>query len=176
MLKLTIPITIKPLYIIFQNCLKSGILPDDQKKGNFVPVFKKTVNNQSIIIAQCHCYLYVQKFLRSPYSIVFIVFIIHNKLLNNRQSSFRPNYSCINQLISVTHKNYCVFEANPSLEVRGIFLDLSKAFDKVQHVGLLYKLKSNGNALQLIKSFLHNRSQRVVVNGQSSSGYQQELP
>ena len=99
-------------------------------------------------------------------------FMTHNKLLNNCQSGFRPNDSCINQLISITHNIYRAFDANPSLEVRGVFLDLSKAFDKVWHEGLLYKLKSNGingNALQLIKSFLHNRCQRVVLNGESSS-------
>ena len=73
-LKLSIPSIIKPISIIFQNCVKSGIFPDDWKKENNVPVHKKkTVNNDSIIIALCHCYLYVQKILRSSYSIVFIV-------------------------------------------------------------------------------------------------------
>ena len=38
-------IIIKPLSIVFQNCLKSGVFPDDSKKGNFVPVHKKTVNS-----------------------------------------------------------------------------------------------------------------------------------
>ena len=93
-------------------------------------------------------------------------------LLNNCQSGFRPNDSCINQLISITHNIYRAFDANPSLEVRGVFLDLSKAFDKVWHEGLLYKLKNNGiigNAFQLIESFLHNRRQSVVLNGQFSS-------
>ena len=63
--------------------------------------------------------------------------MIQNNLLNSCQSGFRPNYSCINQLISITHNIYCAFDANPSLEVRGCFLDLSKVFDKVWHEGLL---------------------------------------
>ena len=95
-----------------------------------------------------------------------------NNLLNSCQSGFRPNDSCINQLISITHNICRAFDTNPSLEVRGAFLDLSKAFEKVWHEGLLYKLKNNGingNALQLIESFLHNRRQRVVLKGQSSS-------
>ena len=69
------------------------------------------------------------------------------------------------------HITFSVFDTNPSLEVRGVFLDLSKAFDRVWHDGLLYKLKSNGidgNLFKLTKSFLNNRCQRVVCNGQSS--------
>ena len=57
------------------------------------------------------------------------------------------------------------------MEVRGAFLDLSKAFDRVWHDGLLYKLKSNtidSNLFKLIKSFLSNRCQRLVLNSQSS--------
>ena len=98
--------------------------------------------------------------------------MIQNNLLNSCQSGFRPNDSCINQLISITHNICRAFDAKPSLEVRDVFLDLSKAFDKVWHKGLLYKLKNNGingNAPQLIEPFLHNRRQRVVLNGQSSS-------
>ena len=68
--------------------------------------------------------------------------MIQNNLLNNCQSGFRPNDSCVNQLIS--HNTYRTSDANPSLEIRGVFWDLSKAFDKVWHEGLLYKLKNNG--------------------------------
>ena len=80
--------------------------------------------------------------------------MLQNNLLNSFQSGYRPNDSCINQLISITHNICHAFDANPSLEVRGIFLDLSKAFDKVWHEGLFYKLKNNGingYILQLIE-------------------------
>ena len=86
-----------------------------------------------------------------------------HKLLNNCQSGFRANDSCINQLTLITHNIYRDFDANPSLEVRGVFLDLSKAFDKVWHEDLLYKLNNNGingNAFQLNESFFHNRRGR----------------
>ena len=52
-----------------------------------------------------------------------------------------------------------------------MFLDISKAFDKVWHDGLLYKLKRNGincDLLKLIESFLSDRYQRVILNGQTS--------
>ena len=171
MLKLSSPFIIKPLSIIFQNCLKSGIFPDDWKKGNIVLAHKKNskqlVSNYRPVSLLPICWKIFEKLIfDSNFS-----FLTH-KLLNNCQSGFRPNDSCINQLISITHNIYRAFDANPSLEVRGVFLDLSKAFDKVWHEGLLYKIKNNGingNALQLIESFLHNRRQRVVLNGQSSS-------
>ena len=56
--------------------------------------------------------------------------------------------------------------------MRANFLDISKAFDKVWHEGLLFKLERigiSGNLLSLLKSFLSNRFQRVVLNGQCSS-------
>ena len=172
MLKLGSPSIIKPLSIIFQNCLKSSNFPDDWKKGNIVPVHKKNskqlVNNYrpASLLPICS-----KNFEKVIFDSIFN-FMIQNNLMNSCQSGFRPNDSCINQLISVTHNIYRSFDANPSLEVQGVFLDLSKAFDKVWHEGLLYKLKNNGingNALQLIESLLHNKLQRVVLNGQSSS-------
>ena len=60
----------------------------------------------------------------------------------------------------------------PSLEARGVFLDMSKAFDKVWHEGLLHKLKCygvEGKMYELLKIFLSDRKQRVVLNGQTSS-------
>ena len=98
-------------------------------------------------------------------------FIDKNNFFISNQSGFRPNDSCMRQLIAITHNIFGAFDANPSLEVRSVFLDLSKAFDRVQHDGLLYKLKSNGidgNLFKLIESFLNSRCQRVVLDGQSS--------
>ena len=56
------------------------------------------------------------------------------------------------------------------LEVRGVFLDMSKAFDKVWHDGLLFKLRHMGIYGEhhgLIESFLSDRFQRVLLNGQT---------
>ena len=51
-----------------------------------------------------------------------------------------PGDSCIHQLISITHEIYAFFYANPSLEVRAVFSDISKAFDQVWYEGLIYKM------------------------------------
>ena len=64
----------------------------------------------------------------------------------------------IGQLIAITHEIYQSFDE--SYEGRGVFLDISKAFDKVWHEGLIFKLKQNGisgKLLNLIKDFLKKR-------------------
>ena len=56
--------------------------------------------------------------------------------------------------------------------MRGIFLDISKAFDKVWHEGFLFKLKTyvvKGELLNILRNYLHELNQRVVLNGQISS-------
>ena len=68
-------------------------------------------------------------------------FFIANNLISKNQSGFRPGDSCINQLLSITHEIYQSFDDN--LEVRAVFLDISKAFDKFWHKGLIFKLKQN---------------------------------
>ena len=60
----------------------------------------------------------------------------------SNQSGFNQGDSCIYQLLSVTHEIYESFDNG--FEVRGIFLDISKAFDKVWHKGLIFKLNQNG--------------------------------
>lgn len=85
------------------------------------------------------------------------------------QSGFRPGDSTINQLIFLVHKIYKALEEGK--EVRVVFLDISKAFDKVWHAGLLRKLEALGvqsPLLQWFESYLCNRKQRVVIEGQCS--------
>ena len=96
-------------------------------------------------------------------------FFTENNLISPKQSGFKPSDSCINQLLSITHEIYKTFD--DGLGVRGIFLDISKAFDKVWHQGLLHKLKQNGisgKLFDIITDFLNFRKQRVVLNGQYS--------
>ena len=99
-------------------------------------------------------------------------FLYEINLLNSNQSGFRSNDSCESQLLSIVHDIYSSFDCHPSLEVRGIFLDISKAFDRVCHEGLLYKVESigiSGTPLRLIESFLSGRYQPVLLNGWTSS-------
>ena len=93
-------------------------------------------------------------------------FLLENHLLSKKQSGFRPGDSTINQLLAITTEIYNSFETLD--ETRAVFLDISKAFDKVWHEGLLFKLRQNGikgSLLTTLKDFLSNRKQCVVLNG-----------
>ena len=84
---------------------------------------------------------------------------------------FRPGDSCTNQLLSLVHKIDESFDRG--FEVRSIYLDVSKAFDKVKvlHEGLIFKLEQygiEGKLLNLFKNYLSNRKQRVVLHGMES--------
>ena len=64
-------------------------------------------------------------------------------MVSSNQSGFRPADSCLNQLIAITHEIYKSFDDGH--EVRGVYLDISNAFDKVWHGGLLLKLQMSSN-------------------------------
>ena len=66
-------------------------------------------------------------------------FFTDDELISSNQSGFKPGDSSINQLLCITHDIYQFFDDD--LETRSIFLDISNAFDKVWHKGVLYKLK-----------------------------------
>ena len=78
--------------------------------------------------------------------------------------------SGINHLLSINHEILNAFDKG--LEVHVIFPDISKAFDKVWHDGLIFKLRQNGinrDIINILQDFLHNRKERIVLNGQCSS-------
>ena len=160
----------KPLSTIYKNCINCGIFPDIWKKSNVIPIYKKgdkqLINNYRPVSLLP---VFGKIFERLIFNNIYNFFEMHN-LLNPSQSGFRPHDSCVYQLLSITHEIFKTFDCNPPLDVRAVFLDISKAFDKVWHKGLIYKLQSlgiSGNLLNLIKSFLSDRYQHVLLNGQS---------
>ena len=103
------------------------------------------------------------------YKSLYAFCVLHN-LLISENSGFKKNDSTVNQLIAITHEIYKAIDSGH--DVCAIFLDVSKAFDKVWHEGLIFKLKQIGicdNLSLLLINYLDSRSQKVVLNGTSSS-------
>ena len=78
-------------------------------------------------------------------------FFLDKGLISATQSGFKAEDSCINQLLPLTYNDY---------EVRDIFLDISKVFEKIWQDGLIFKLEENGisgNLLKVLRHFLTSR-------------------
>ena len=160
----------KPLEMIFKQCIETGFFPSEWKKANIVPIhekgYKQTLENYRPVSLLPICGKILERLMFNE----MFNFFIENKLISSNQSGFKPGNSCINQLLSITHEIYKSFDVG--LKARSVFLDISKAFDKVWHDGIIYKLTQNGisgNLLNLLEDFLKERKQRVVLNGQVST-------
>ena len=83
-----------------------------------------------------------------------------------------PRDYCIFQLLPIVHEINSSLDCVPTMDIRGVFLDISKALDKTSHEGLLFKLETyavGGELLNLFKDYLQERQQGVALNGQNSS-------
>ena len=152
---------------LFNNCLKDSCFPDCWKVSSVVPVFKNVGERSTA------------KNYR-PVSLLSVVRKVFEKLINNRivdhvekcslfsdfQYGFRSSRSTADLLTVVSNRIARAF--NRSRATRAVALDISKAFDKVWHAGLLHKRKSygiSGQIFGLISSFLSNRRpQEYPVN------------
>ena len=168
-LKLCAATIFKPFTRLINTSLSLGQYPTCWKMGNVIPLFKK--NNR-----QCRSNYRPISLLVSLSKIAEkVVFVRLYNFLDNKgyfyrfQSGFRSGDSTVMQLSYIVHKIYKALEKGR--EVRAVFLDISKAFDRVWHRGLLAKLKSlgvNGPMLIWFESYLSDRKQRVVIDGECS--------
>ena len=140
------------------------------KKANVVPVHKKgdkqCLKNYRPISLLPICRKILERLIFNE----MFRFFIENNLISSNQSGFKLGDYCINQLLSITHEIYKSFD--DSSDVRGVFLDISEAFDKVWLKGIIFKLKQNGisgKLLRVLSDFLKDREQTVILNGQVSS-------
>ncbi len=170
LLKEAAPAIAKPLCDLFNASLARGTFPTQWKQANVIPVFKKNnrqevSNYRPISLLPC-----VSKVLERVVYNHLYAYCTEHSLLTWRNSGFKPLDSTVNQLLFLTHK---IHEAlDQGKEVCMVFLDISKAFDKVYHDGLIHKLQTMGiigPLLDWFRSYLHERKQRVVLNGQTSS-------
>ena len=142
MIKLCRDSIYKPLGMIFKSCLNQGIFPAECKKANVVPLYIKgdhqcVKNDRPVFLLP----VFSKIFERLIYNAMF-KHVLDNNLISSNQSSLKPGESCINQVIAITHEIFKGF--HDGLEIRGVFLDISKAFNKVWHEELIHKLRRNG--------------------------------
>ena len=84
-----------------------------------------------------------------------------NRLFTPSQSGFFPGDSCIAQLLSI-HEIQTALDENPTVDVRGVFLDISKEFDKVWHDRIIFKLKAYGVEGKLLSLLKNSRAKSCL--------------
>jgi len=154
------------LALLFQASLQQGAVPSDWSEALVTPLFKKGARNPasnycpiSLTSITCKCLEHI------IYSQTMAHFEADN-ILHDAQHGFRKGRSCESQLILTTHD--LARGLDDKSQIDAILLDFSKAFDKVPHRRLLYKLDQygvRGQTLTWISAFFSGRSQRVVCEG-----------
>ena len=155
----------KPLKIIWQSNFDRGTTPLILKTSHITPIFKKgdqgaPENYRPVALTSIATKIF-EKIVREKLQ----HYLEENNLYNSSQHGFRPGRSCLSQLLAHIERLISHLQDNENVDV--IYLDFSKAFDKVDHRILLHKLKINrvrGQLLNWIQSFLTARHQRVSVN------------
>ena len=154
-----------PLTHIINLTLKTGIFPDKLKKAKVIPIYKtggrSDINNYrpiSILPA-------FSKTFEKAIATRLTNYLEKNNLLSEYQHGFRANHSTESAILQFTNNVYKCLERKHY--VVGVFIDLSKAFDSLNHHILLDKLKHigiRGIPLQLFENYISNRSQSVYCN------------
>ena len=154
-----------PLSIILNNIINTGIFPAIWKSANVTPVHKKE-SKQIVKNYRPNPFPFLQNTLKGFCFQICITTLSQITLsLKIILASDLVGDSVTNQLTFLVDKIHSSLDIN--LEVRSVFLDMSKVFGKVRHVGLLFKLRQNGingKLINILKIYLSNRKQRVLIN------------
>ena len=159
-----------PITHIFNLSLSSGIFPHSLKIAKVTPIFKKDDPSQISNYRPISILPSISKILEKLVYKRLYTFLLYNSLLIPNQYGFRKNHSTDYALINLCDK--IIDSLSKKEHIIGIFLDLSKAFDTIDHHILLYKLERygiRGNTLRWFENYLSHRSQYVLFNSHESS-------
>ena len=170
MMKLVAKSLAKPLVSLYNRLLNQNHFPKIYKYSHVIPLFKK---GERFLPSNYRPVALLSNLGKGMERIIFkriFNFLSDNNLLYKYQSGFVPGHSTTHQLIDIYHHICQAFDHNQFSCM--VFLDISKAFDRVWHAGLLYKLEQHGisgDLLRWISSYLSDRTQSVVFNSVTST-------
>ena len=158
------------IQLIFERSLATGELPSDWTKANVSPIFKKgdksdPANYRPISLTCILC-----KVMAHIIASNLTQHLNKYNILYDLQHGFRQKRSCETQLIQLVEDLGRQLVQGKPIDL--VLLDFSKAFDKVNHLKLLFKFSQHGfrgNTLNWIRAFLLGRTQAVVLEGERSS-------
>uniref|UniRef100_UPI00109F2E4C uncharacterized protein LOC114596483 n=1 Tax=Podarcis muralis TaxID=64176 RepID=UPI00109F2E4C len=160
----------EPLAVIFENSWRTGEVPADWRRANVVPIFKKGEREDPNNYRPVSLTSIPGKILEQIIKQTVCEHLERNAVITNSQHGFLKNKSCQTNLISFFDRITSLVDEGNAVDVA--YLDFSKAFDKVPHDILVKKLVKCGldyATTQWICNWLTDRTQRVLINGSSSS-------
>ena len=158
-----------PLEIIYRKSLEEHKLPSIWKKANVTAIFKSGSKSEACNYRPISLTSVPGKIMEKLIRDKLVDHMTSNNLFSNTQHGFISGRSCITQLLEYIEDLTEAIDNGEDVDV--IYLDFCKAFDKVPHRRLVYKLEQNGikgDLLLWIKNFLHDRQQRVTIGDSSS--------
>ena len=161
------------IQLIFERSLATGEVPSDWTKANVSPIFKKgdksdPANYRPISLTCVLC-----KVMEHIIASNLTKHLNKHNILYDLQHGFRQKRSCETQLIQLVEDLGRQLIQGKQTDL--VLLDFSKAFDKVNHLKLLFKLSQHGvkgDTLNWIRAFLVGRTQAVVLEGRVPLRYQ----
>ena len=159
----------EPLSLLFNRSIDKSYFPAAWKDANVTPIFKKDDKSSPSNYRPISLLSSVGKAMERCIHKHLYNYVFTNELITPLQSGFKHGDSTNFQLLHTYH-SFCE-AVDRGKEVRVVFCDISKAFDRVWHKGLLHKLSCMGCSNPIVNwfsSYLSNRRQRVVINGISS--------
>ena len=169
MLKMTCETITKPLHILINRSLAECTFPSLWKKAVVMPLFKKGSSDTPSNYRPISLISTVGKLMERVVYKHLYNFFHSNNLIYKLQSGFLSGHSSVFQLIDIYNQMCQSFDSKQYTCM--VFCDISKAFDRVWHTGLLFKLEQNGikgDLLKWISNYLSERSQRVFVGSSIS--------
>ena len=129
----------KPLVTLFNKSLTEGVVPSLWKQANVCPVFKKRSKSGKTNYRPISLLSNMSKVLEKIVYKRLYEYLTENNLLTEQNSGFKKNDSTVNQLLKIVHQIYQGI--NDGKDTCMVFLDVSKAFDKVWYEGLIFKIQ-----------------------------------
>ena len=160
----------RPLSQLFDLCFSHGVFPSQWKTASVIPIHKRDSKSNPSMYRPISLLCIISKVMEAVVQNQLQSYLLCNHLISDRQFGFRPHHSTAD-ILTILTQNWSN-SLDKGNEVRLIALDIKGAFDKVWHNGLCSKLMGkgvSGKLLTWIRSYLSDRSIRVVLSGQSSS-------